>query len=199
MITKTEIKAVLGFSDTTYDARILALLPYVKSWVLGYINNDFEVKRKYPIDYIDERFASKDVIYLFTNTIQFVGNVAGVSAGYLTDSDSNFINAGFRANFDLRVQDSMYNDKVYSISTVAAGTLTVDISETMTTEDPNSYYIYLTLCKWPDGIVIPMAKIIDIELHKMTTKSINVETKISGDYPKDILAQFKPWKRPVFI
>lgn len=192
-ITSTEIKSILGITSSTYDTRITTLMPLMKNWIVGYLNNEFEVKRKYPVDYYDTRFNHKEIIYLFTNTISFVA-----STKKIVDSESNFINAGFRANYDIRVQDSQYNDKIFGISTVTAGEITLSSEETLTDEN-SGYYTYLTLVQFPAGLKIPFAKLIDIELHKMNTDSINVEAKLSGDYPPEILKQMRQWKRPVFI
>lgn len=194
-ITKTEIKSILGIAaaTTTWDTQIEALIPKLKAWMVDYLNNPFEVKRVYPVDYYDQRFNHKEIIYLFTNTISFDG-----TNRQILDSDSNFVNAGFKVNHEIRVQDSQYNDGIYPISTVAAGIITLETTETLTTES-TTYYTYLTLVKFPDGLKIPFAKLMDIELHKLTVASINVETKVSGDYPTEILKQLKPWKRPVFI
>lgn len=192
-ITRTNIKDILGITSTTYDTRIDTLIPYMKSWVIDYLNNSFEVKRVYPVDYYDERFNHKEIIYLFTNTISFVA-----STRKIVDSDSNFINAGFKDNYDIRVQDSQYNDGIFGISTVAAGEITLATGEVLTDEN-SGYYTYLTLIKFPDGLKVPFAKLIDIELHKMNADSINVEAKLSGDYPPEILKQLRQWKRPVFI
>lgn len=192
-ISTAEVKTILGLTSSTYDTQIAALIPLVKSWVMSKLNNDFEVKRKYPVDYYDQRFNHKEVIYLFTNTISFDSVTKKI-----TDSAGNFVNAGFRAGFDVKVQDSQYNDKVFSIDTVTATELTVSSVDTLVTE-VNTYYTYLTLVQLPLGLKVPFSKIIDIELHKLNAESINVEQELSGVYPPEIMEQLRQWKRPVFI
>lgn len=52
----------------------------------------------------------------------------------ITDSRSNFVNAGFEAGMSVTVSGSTDNDDTYLIDTVAAGTLTLDAGEALTAE-----------------------------------------------------------------
>jgi len=52
----------------------------------------------------------------------------------ITDSDSGFVAAGFQINDKIRVEGSTSNDGEYTIAGVAAGTLTLVASDTLTAE-----------------------------------------------------------------
>ncbi len=207
MVALSEVKTILQIptATTTYDAAIASLIPLVQQWVIDKCHNNFEVKRKYPIDYYDQRFTTKNIIFLFTNTIAFV---AGTPAR-ITDSDSNFLNAGFRPGFSVKVQDSMYNDRIYGISAVVAGTITLETGETLT-DEAAGYYFLLSLVKFPPGLKVPVAKIIGEELKNNSVGAGNIQQEsvgnasftyasIGGEYPEAIIDQLRPFMRPVFI
>ena len=71
-------------------------------------------------------------ISLFDTTLGFVDN--NLADDTLTDSRNRFISAGFLATNILRVDGSTNNDDYVTIDTVAAGVLTLDAADTLTTE-----------------------------------------------------------------
>ncbi len=75
--------------------------------------------------------------YLVSNSqakgIAFVAGTTGVAAT-ITDSHSNFVNAGFAAGDTLTVVGSPANSKNFTIASVAAGTITLIMSDSLTSE-----------------------------------------------------------------
>lgn len=68
-------------------------------------------------------------------TIAFVaGNFATQVAATITDADSNFINAGFASGDTLYVTGSINNSRNFTIASVAAGVLTLVMSDVLTSE-----------------------------------------------------------------
>lgn len=64
-----------------------------------------------------------------TPTMAFVASATPTTVGAtITDSDSGFVTAGFKAGQTLIIEGSTSNDGVYLIKTVAAGTITLDIA-----------------------------------------------------------------------
>ena len=204
IITYAEVKSILNLSDNSYQTKIETLIPFIQDWVIDYCNNKFEVERKYPVDYYDERFTHRDVIYLYTNTISFDS-----ATKTITDSDSNFINAGFKVGFSIKIEGTTYNEGIYTISSVSSGSIVV--SESLVDED-SEYYTLLTLVEFPKGIKLPVAKLIAEELKNNSVEngdrvvservgdaSFTYASAVSGEYPKSILKQFKQWKRVHFV
>lgn len=62
----------------------------------------------------------------------------------ITDADSGFVTAGFKAGDMILVDNSTSNDGEYLVITVAAGTLTLHIREVLTTEAASAVAITIT-------------------------------------------------------
>lgn len=77
----------------------------------------------------------KTVTYT-ASTIAFSEN--GASADTITDSDSAFVTQGFTAGMQVYVSGSSSNDGIYVLGTVAAGTLTLQTADDLTTEAAGS-------------------------------------------------------------
>lgn len=209
MITVARAKELLNIpsSNTDYDTKIQNLIPSIQDWVIEFCNNDFAVEVKYPQEYYDNRFRKNEPnIFIFANSISFVNSTRSI-----LDSDSNFIAAGFKPNFSLKVEETQYNDGVYKISSVSEGQIILTTDAVLTDED-SGYWTKITLLKFPKGLEIPVAKIIGEELkndsvtngdriqsERVGNTNFSYGTKMSGEYPKEIMKQFKPWKRVRFV
>jgi hypothetical protein len=212
ILTKQIVKSILNIpqTNTDYDRAITTLIPIVKMWVVNKCHNHFEVERKYPSDYFTVspfliNTLQGTYISLYANTISFTASTKKIS-----DSDGNMLNAGFRPGFDIRVQDSQNNDKIFGISSVTDNDITLSSDETLIDES-SGYYTLLSLVQFPAGIEIPMSKIIGEELkndsvingdrvqsESIANVSFNYGATLSGEYPPHIINQLKPFMRVKF-
>lgn len=115
IITTAQVKSFLGITGSTYDTTIAFHIPYVQKDYIEICNPGY----------------TKDA-YIYVNGITFA--FTNTDPDTITDSDSGFVTAGFEAGHDILVEGSESNDGEYSVSTVAAGTLTLDSAEELTTE-----------------------------------------------------------------
>lgn len=76
----------------------------------------------------------KQGVLTAVTTIAFVAGVAGSVAPTITDSANNFLNAGFAAGDTLYVTGSTNNSRNFTIGSVVAGTITLIMSDVLTTE-----------------------------------------------------------------
>lgn len=67
-------------------------------------------------------------------TISFTAGVTNVTAATINDSNENFLNAGFAAGDTLNVSGSISNSRNFTIASVTAGTITLIMSDMLTTE-----------------------------------------------------------------
>lgn len=67
-------------------------------------------------------------------TLAFVAGDGSTVNATITDSQSNFVNAGFAAGDTLTVSGSTANNRNFTIASVAAGTLSLIMSDVLTTE-----------------------------------------------------------------
>jgi len=112
----------------------------------------FNFDRSYslPSDFIRAMNVEDDDIYevigtkLYTN-YGFTPTINGITFAFvdsgpdtITDSDSGFLRAGFKAGDTITVQGSASNDGDYTIDSVVAGTITLDAGDALTTEAAGS-------------------------------------------------------------
>jgi len=77
---------------------------------------------------------TKQGVLTAVTTIAFVAGTAGTVAPTITDSANNFLNAGFAAGDTLYVTGSTANSFQFTIGSVTAGTITLVMSNVLTSE-----------------------------------------------------------------
>lgn len=77
---------------------------------------------------------TKQGVLTAVSTIAFVPGVTGTVQATITDSNSNFLNAGFAAGDTLYVTGSTANSRTFTIASVTAGTLTLIMSDVLVAE-----------------------------------------------------------------
>lgn len=190
IITLAETKTILRISDSSEDTFISAMIPMIQDFVITYCNNSFEFK--------------KDDIYLETSGISFVS-----STRKIVDEADGFIEAGFVNGMEVKVFGSLYNDGIYLVDTVLAASLELDSAESLTDED-EGLTVLITWVKFPEGIKPAVAKLIRYEIQNSITDKASAErvgnesytydkNRGTGIYPKELLNNFRTWKRPVKI
>lgn len=193
--TRAEVKEFLQIPalTTTYDTLIDSLIPVTQEWLFDYCNNWFEV--------------GTDTLYLTSITISFSDS----DPDTILDSDNNFVNAGFVDGMHIRIKGSLYNNGVYEVDTVVAGTITLVSTETLTTED-QAQNVTITVVNFPQGLKLGFKAIVGEELkadftagEKVLSENVGNTTfsyggsKVKGSYPKELLSLLSPYKRPVKV
>lgn len=187
MITElNEVKNLLQISDTSKDSFINSMIPIVQDFVLKYTNNYFEILT--------------DEVYRDSNTISFVSG----TPAKINDSQNKFISLGFVPGIHIRVQGSKFNDGVYKVDIVEAGTLTLSVDEQLINESADSEVVVLiTIVQFPKGIKLPIAKLIGFHLDPKNAKGVQSESlgdhsinfQSGGMYPQSLLNDLRPYMR----
>lgn len=76
----------------------------------------------------------KQGVLTAVTTIAFVAGTAGTVAATITDSGSNFLNAGFASGDTLYVTGSASNNRIFTVDSVLAGTITLIMSDVLVNE-----------------------------------------------------------------
>lgn len=189
IITLAQAKEELQITGITYDTRITNLIPMIQSFVVNKCHNYFEI--------------DPNKNYFLVSTVSFDN-----AANTISDSAEGFVDAGFLAGMDIRIAGSLYNNKIVTLLTAVAAILTLSSSDTLTDEDAG-LAVNFTWVQFPDGLIPLVAKLIGIELDVDTNERAQAERvgntsfdygkRFSGEYPKGLLAQLKPWTLPVFV
>lgn len=77
---------------------------------------------------------TKQGVLTAVSSIAFVAGTPGTVAATITDSSSNFVNAGFIAGDTLYVTGSSANSRNFTVASVTAGTITLVMGDTLTSE-----------------------------------------------------------------
>jgi hypothetical protein len=128
ILNLTDAKLILQISGSDLDNAINAILPGLNQWVLDYCG--------FPFD-------ETSITYTAT-TIAF-----NESAGTITDTASGF--GSFGNDTDIRVWGSDDNSRIFSITTAAAGTLTLDTGWSVI-EESAGQSVKITRIRWKDGL-----------------------------------------------
>jgi len=188
IISATTVQSILGIGDT-YATQIGFLIPYVQDDILNYVNNYFK----------DPNIA------ISVSTIAFVDS----DPDTITDSGSGFVTALFADGMDIIVENSVYNDGVYEIDTVAAGILTLVSTDELIAELVTaSAGVTITRVKWPKGLQMICAQLIWENIDRGLNKSVESETVgdyrvhytsiTGGGYSEAIMSGLEKYTRPGF-
>jgi len=174
LLTATRTMELLGITDDSLRPIIQANALGFQSWIAQRLRNYFHTED-----------------WILAATISFSGQT-------ISDSDSGFVDAGFTSNMDIHIENSKRNDGIYRVTTVAAGSLTLDgdlhANDFNTEAAANS--IYITRMLWPQGMELPSAKAIEFDIGE--TRGVNEATVNLDDlekYPEGLLMRFEPWRK----
>jgi|GEM_PF-2045241 len=184
IITLAEIKQLLQLGSD-HDDVIAELIPIVQDFVIKYCNNFFELM--------------PDKIYRTAITISFDSTLKTIN-----DSDSRFVSAGFPSGLHCRVAGSKFNDGIYKIESVTAGTISLDDDETLIDESADGETVMsITVVKFPAGIKLPVSQMIGFNLDTKAMKGISSESlgdhsisySSNGAYPDNILRGLNQYRK----
>ncbi len=180
IITLSEVKSLLQISDSSKDTIINTLIPIVQKRVMRYCRNSFD-------NYLIRSYDSK-----FTFS----------SAKTITDANSNFLVNNWAAGLEFRINGSLYNDGIYTVSTVTASVLTTNeaLKNESPADDPdnNTIYVLLQSINFPDDVKIPTMIYIDWLSYNNHHVVLNEATgDWSGRYKteQEVLSQFDAWRK----
>jgi hypothetical protein len=161
-------------SDATDRNAIDSMIPVVERFIINYTKNHFIV----------------DDVYIYASTIAFVAG----SPATITDSDSGFVTAKFYDEMDISVRNSYNNNGLYRVSTVAAGTLTLHDSESLTTEAATTPYVTIFAVEFPEDVKMMAAKMV---FHNMLTMNDFAEVGFgeNSGYPAEILKELQYYRK----
>ena len=182
--TRQQIKNLLQITSSDYDAVITDMIPIVQSQIIDYCTNRF----------LDPR------VYYVSSGIEFVAG----SPATITDSESGFVTAHFYDGMDVFISGSYNNNGHFEVDDVAAGTLTLDLRETLVNEDESTGVAFYKV-DFPKGLVLPFSKMINYNLQKDSAKgyksksladySVTFADVGGAEYPTNIVGGLKPYRR----
>jgi hypothetical protein len=180
IITTAQVKSFMGISGTDYDTAIAFHIPYVQKDYIALCNPGY----------------TKDE-YIYIDGATFAFNNADPDT--ITDSDSGFVDAGFESGHDVVVEGSESNDGEYTLDTVAAGTLTLDSADELTTEAAGES-VTITRLKWEKANLYYVAQMVWYRIAHAKDNAVTSESlsrysvtyrDVIGGYPVSIINGLK--------
>lgn len=193
--TLTEIKALLGITGTTYDTQIKAYIPVVEEAICGHCRNDF-------IDYRPNGYTGINEVTVYANraTLSFVHSTNSVN-----DSASGLAGLSFKVGDSVRIYNSLHNNQIFTIKTVAAGSIVFeDIN--IVNDEAAGFMVLMVRLAWPMALKDTVANMVKFKLDKKINMAVKSEsfddysytTASQGEYingfPKSIMAGLVDYK-----
>jgi len=178
IITAAEVKSIgLQTTATTWDTLIAALITIAQAKILNYCGIRY--------------FLNQDV-KIYGSGIALVSGTPAT----ITDSGSGFVDADFVAG-DYKIYGTSHNNKIVTVQTVAAGTLTLATGETLTSEIAGDE-ITIIKVDWVDAMKYDVIMFIIWMMHE-DGKLVNSESLPggwSGQYrtEKEMLSAFNGYR-----
>ena len=178
--TKSEVKALLGITNTSKDAQIDALLPAVDQFARAYLNNEFKNMK----------------VRMSSSEISFANPVT------INDAGGDFTENKFIAGLVIVVEGSLYNDGVYKIASMTASALTLEVGAELINESAEET-VSITMVAYPRSLKLDVALMVSYAIQKANKEGIQSESL--GDYsitftaaeayPKSILDRLKTHRK----
>ena len=170
--TLAEIKLNLNITDTTYDTRITQLRP-------GTEKELFTTCRRY--------FNDKPRIGYISNSIAFVDG----SPPTITDTNSWFVESDFKAGYDILIENSKYNSfKIFTLGTVAAGTLTLTETDYTLTAEATDWNIKISIINYPMDLPKIIADMIWETMKQKSSGGISSESYMGQSVNYDTRSKY---------
>jgi hypothetical protein len=181
--TLSEIKTILGYTDTSHDAQIVSLIPMVEDDIITECNNTF-----------------------IHSTIYFAGDIVSTVAGavYSFDcADGSMDDAELDVGDIIYARGSARNDGYYTITAIADTKITV--REPLKAHAEESFTLYLV--DIPVGLKIYIAKMVAWQINHASDSGLTGESignysysrsagsSSDAGYPAEILRGLAKWKR----
>lgn len=185
IISVSDTKTLLQISGSTYDSLIAMLLPMIEEAIIKYTNNHF-------IDTYDGILGTTPTVYTYGNTFSFLN-----SDNSINNSDKDFTAMDFQVDDNVRVYNSLQNNKVFKIATIAETKITFDTDITIKDED-NDNTIIIGRVKYPEPIKLIAADMVGYKLQKrgkyfksekIDDYSYTRDEKLINGYPQAIMSQ----------
>lgn len=188
--TLAEVKTFLQISASTYDSLITSLLPITENAIINYCNNHF-------IDTYKSLLGITPTVYMYDDAFEFIN-----SDNSLNNSNLDFTTYEFNVGDNVRVYNSLNNNKVFKISSIAANKIIFDSGITVIDED-NDNNLVIGRVKYPDDLKLIQSDMIGWRLEqkgryfkseKIDDYSYTRDDKLIAGYPQGIMDQLNEYR-----
>jgi hypothetical protein len=166
--TLNEIKTFLDITGSSQDSKIQLNMPIVENFICGFCKDDF-------VEYTN-RVPSSPRILIQSAELAFVN-----STNSLDSSTVDLSNYRLATGDNVKVYGSYHNDKVFTISSIASGSIVFDSVNTVKDEDYGENLIIVRII-YPEGLKKVYAFMINFNINKDNLKGLKSETILGYSY-----------------
>ena len=184
ILTNKEARILLQNNNVDYQL-LNMLIPIVENAIVGICNNEF-------IDTYQSLNGIMPTCYTYSNTIYFQK-----SDNSINDDTNDFTQTSFKSGDIIRVYNSINNDKMFTISSLAAHKIIIDSDYyTINNEDVGNTIVFARV-SFPDEFKLIATQMLKFNLqkHGVLFKSEKIDdysyirdVNLANGYPADIVA-----------
>lgn len=171
IITLAQLKTLLQITSSTYDTLINALIPIVEEQICEYCNNDF-------IDEYESLNGILPVVYFYSTEFYFA-----TTDNSLNNTTDDLTTLDFKAGDTIRVYNSIQNEGILTIKSIAAHKIIFESVNTVNNESAGNC-IVIARVKFPKTLQLTASQMIGYNLKKQTAGLIS-ESIDDYSYTKD--------------
>ena len=183
LITLNEAKTLLQINTTTYDSLILMLIPIIENEIIEYCNNEF-------IGTYEATQGILPIVYMYSNTMYF-----DIDDNSLNDDTEDFTTKKFKANDVIRVYNSLHNDRMYTVSSIATHKIILD-SINIVNDEAAGNTLVIARVDFPQKLKFTAARMIKwgmqkygfFKQEKFDDYSYTRDEKLINGYPDSIIS-----------
>lgn len=182
IVTLTEVQTLAQISGN--DALITALIPIIEDKIVSHCNNEF-------IGVYESLNGISPIVYDYSNTIYFQN-----SDNSLNDDTNDFTTMNFKANDNIRVYNSLHNDRTFTIDSIAAHKIVLNAINEVKDEAAGNTIVFARV-DYPAELKLTAAMMVKFRLQKqgvifksekIDDYSYTREDQLVNGYPSSIMS-----------
>ena len=183
LISLSEVKTLLQINVSTYDTLILMLIPIIENEIIEYCNNEF-------IGTYESTQGIMPTVYTYSNTMYFT-----TLDNSLNDDTEDFTTKKFKVGDVIRVYNSLHNDRMYTITSIATHKIILDSINTAYDESAGNTLV-IARVDFPQKLKFIAARMIKwgmqkygfFKQEKFDDYSYTRDEKLINGYPESIIS-----------
>lgn len=151
IVTVSEVQTFLQITGN--DALIKSLIPIIENKIVNHCNNEF-------IGQYEGLNGLTPIVYNYSSTIYFQN-----SDNSLNDDIEDFTTMNFKANDNIRVYNTLHNDRTFTIDSIAAHKIILNNINTVKDENSGNTIVFARV-DYPDELKLTAAMMVKFRMQK---------------------------------
>jgi hypothetical protein len=189
LINLNQAKTLLQINVSTYDTLINMLIPIIENEIVEYCNNEF-------IATYESLNGIMPTVYMYSNTMYFT-----TLDNSLNDDTEDFTTKNFKTGDVLRVYNSLHNDRMYTIISIATHKIILDSINIVNDESSGNTFVVARV-DFPETLKFTASRMIKwgmqkygfFKQEKFDDYSYTRDEKLVKGYPESIISGLNDYR-----